>query len=165
MHQVKAHRGHSLTRRFGVSWRTTLACIFYISRNLAAVGWIALFSPDVPICQLLCPKNSFSSSCCQLSFLCWRYSYECLWNMTSLSLFLSAGIKSLMFQNQMSLNTAKMELLVVMGFLNLLRNISLIFLTFDDLCFKQIFSGYLWLRIVSRGFVCRRNCLLSLKSC
>lgn len=64
-----------------------LACIFHFSRNLPVIGWVVLFSSDMPICQLLCPKNNFSSSCCQLSFLCWQYSYECLWNVTSFGLF------------------------------------------------------------------------------
>ena len=110
----------------------------------------------------------FLSLWCQPPFLCWWYSYICLWFLTAFLFLCLAGIKSLMFQNHIQLKVCKTEFLVMSSLKSETTQLSLSLFVFLPLLTSNFTSnrypvGYLWLIIVFPDLICMETCLLSWK--
>lgn len=105
---------------------------------------VVLHLPIILVFMFLPWTDFFLSLWCQPPFLCWWYSYICLWFLTAFLFLCLAGIKSLMFQNHIQLKVCKTEFLVMNSLKPETTQLSLsLFFAFADLQFhfKQVSSG------------------------
>ena len=128
---------------------------------------VVLHLPIILVFMFLPWTDFFLSLWCQPPFLCWWYSYICLWFLTAFLFLCLAGIKSLMFQNHIQLKVCKTEFLVMNSLKPETTQLSL------SLCFLPLLTsnftsnrypvGYLWFIIVFPDLICMETCLLSWK--
>lgn len=113
IHQVKAHAEHSLIHVFGVSWRTSNACMYFSFLQESPCDRVSctifLWYANLPI--IMSQEQFFIIMLSTFIFMLTVQLWVSLKRDIFRSFFCLAGIKSLMFQNQIPLNTGKMELL------------------------------------------------------